>query len=158
MNKELRKKTNEELCALIVRLKLQLLESRFRMASGELEKTAKLVEIRKTIARALTILNERHIKVSFGSHGVNMHDLQTGKVVSISDTVMQQIEQANEPKEKVTKKSETKKAVVENKPTAVKAKVETEKSANDKPTTSKTTETKKPTKTTTKKNFNNRKG
>ncbi len=53
MIKELNQKTNEELCNLIVRLKLQLLESRFKMASGELEKTHKIREIRKTIAQAL---------------------------------------------------------------------------------------------------------
>ena len=42
MNKEveqLKTKSNEEICALITRLNSQLLESRFKMAAGEIEKT-----------------------------------------------------------------------------------------------------------------------
>jgi large subunit ribosomal protein L29 len=89
MNKELRTKTNEELCSLIMRLKLQLLESRFRMANGELEKTNILSEIRKTIARAMTILTQRHIKLSIGVHGITMYNTQTKEVKSITNVVEQ---------------------------------------------------------------------
>jgi large subunit ribosomal protein L29 len=87
MNKELRTKTNEQLCSLIMRLKLQLLESRFKMASGELEKTNKLPEIRKTIARALTVLGERDIKLSIGTHGITMINKKTGQTQSITNVV-----------------------------------------------------------------------
>ncbi|MDE5651488.1 MAG: 50S ribosomal protein L29 [Ureaplasma sp.] len=59
ITKDLRKKTNEELTEIVSKLKLQLLEIRFSASSGETEKQANASEIRKTIARALTIINER---------------------------------------------------------------------------------------------------
>ncbi|MDR3330243.1 MAG: 50S ribosomal protein L29 [Mycoplasmataceae bacterium] len=130
MNKELRKKTNEELCSLIMRLKLQLLESRFRMASGELEKTNTLPEIRKTIARALTILNERGIKLSIGTHGITMYNTKTGEVKSITNVVQEALK-AVAPKDGKEGKSETtKEAITEATVTTAKA----VKADDDKPT------------------------
>ncbi len=61
---ELRKKSNDELAELIVKLKAQLLQQRFSMANGEAEKLHTIQEIRRTIARALTIINERGITIS----------------------------------------------------------------------------------------------
>lgn len=62
ITKDLRKKTNDELAEIVTKLKTQLLEIRFSVASGETEKVANAAEIRKTIARALTILNERELQ------------------------------------------------------------------------------------------------
>ncbi len=59
MTKDLRKKTTEELAELIVKMKEQLLQIRFSVANGEAEKLHQAAQIRKTIARALTIINER---------------------------------------------------------------------------------------------------
>ncbi len=59
MTKDLRKKTTEELAELIVKMKEQLLQIRFSVANGEAEKLHTANQIRKTIARALTIINER---------------------------------------------------------------------------------------------------
>ena len=59
VTKDLRKKTNEELTDIISKLKTQLLEIRLSVSNGETEKLANASEIRKTIARALTIINER---------------------------------------------------------------------------------------------------
>lgn len=59
MTKDLRKKTTEELAELIVKMKEQLLQIRFSVANGEAEKLHTASQIRKTIARALTIINER---------------------------------------------------------------------------------------------------
>jgi large subunit ribosomal protein L29 len=114
MNKELRAKTNEELCSLIMRLKLQLLESRFRMASGELEKTNTLPEIRKTIARSLTILNERGIKLSIGTHGITMRNTKTNEVKSITNVVQEALK-AVAPKDgkNITKGETVKEAINE---------------------------------------------
>ncbi|MDR0675383.1 MAG: 50S ribosomal protein L29 [Mycoplasmataceae bacterium] len=111
MNKELRAKTNEELCSLIMRLKLQLLESRFRMASGELEKTNTLPEIRKTIARSLTILNERGMKLSIGTHGITMRNIKTNEVKSITNVVQEALK-AVAPKDDKTTKTETVKEAI----------------------------------------------
>ena len=59
MIKDLRKKTTEELAELVVKLKEQLLQIRFSVANGEAEKLHTANQIRKTIARALTVINER---------------------------------------------------------------------------------------------------
>ena len=57
--KALREKTSQELTEVIKELKAKLLEIRFSVASGDTEKAKNAGEIRKTIARILTILNER---------------------------------------------------------------------------------------------------
>ncbi len=59
MTKDLRQKTTEELADLVVKMKEQLLQIRFSVANGEAEKLHTANQIRKTIARALTIINER---------------------------------------------------------------------------------------------------
>lgn len=62
MTKDLRKKSTEELAELIVKMKEQLLQIRFSVANGEAEKLHTASQIRKTIARALTIINERKLE------------------------------------------------------------------------------------------------
>lgn len=62
ITKDLRKKSTEELAELIVKMKEQLLQIRFSIANGEAEKLHTANQIRKTIARALTIINERKIE------------------------------------------------------------------------------------------------
>jgi large subunit ribosomal protein L29 len=140
MNKELRAKTNEELCSLIMRLKLQLLESRFRMASGELEKTNSLPEIRKTIARSLTILNERGIKLSIGTHGITMRNLKTNEVTSITNVVQEALKTVAPKDGKNITKGETVKEAI-NEATIIAAK--TAKDDANKPTAPTTVAVKK---------------
>ena len=48
-------KINEE----IVELKKELFDLRFKQATGQLENTARIGKVKKTIARMKTILNER---------------------------------------------------------------------------------------------------
>jgi large subunit ribosomal protein L29 len=108
MNKELRTKTNEELCTIIMRMKLQLLEARFAIANGEIQKTHKLPEIRKTIARALTILEERNTKVSIGTHGIIIHDAKTGESKAVTELVMKNISDTNAKEDKSAHKAEAK--------------------------------------------------
>lgn len=62
MNKELRAKTNEELVDLVVRLKGQLLQYRFKKAHGELEKAHVIKDTKRVIAKIFTILTERGAK------------------------------------------------------------------------------------------------
>lgn len=64
ITKDLRKKTNEELNDIVSKLKMQLLQIRFSATSGETEKLGNASEIRKTIARALTIINERAFEIN----------------------------------------------------------------------------------------------
>jgi large subunit ribosomal protein L29 len=107
MNKELRTKTSEELCSLIMRLKLSLLETRFKMASGEGDKNNQAAEIRKTIARALTILNQREIDVTIGTHGVTMYDRKNNKVKSITNVVAEALKAKETTKSGKESKTET---------------------------------------------------
>lgn len=72
ITKDLRKKTNEELTDIVSKLKTQLIEIKFSVTSGETEKLANASEIKKTIARALTIINEREfISNNKAKKGVN---------------------------------------------------------------------------------------
>ena len=61
---DLRKLSNEELTSKIVEAKKELLDLRIKKSTGTLEKPSKINELRKGIARALTILKEREINES----------------------------------------------------------------------------------------------
>lgn len=91
MNKELRKKTDIELCALILRLKLELLHIRFATVAGDVAKASKAKAVRETIAKAITVLYQRNKKVSIGSHGVTLYDMKTNKPTSITSQVQEML-------------------------------------------------------------------
>ncbi len=57
--KEIREKSNAELLAEINTLKTELFNLRFQQAVGQLENSARIRSVRKTIARIKTILSER---------------------------------------------------------------------------------------------------
>ncbi len=61
---DLRKLSNEELTAKITEAKKELLDLRIKKSTGTLEKPSKINELRKGIARAMTILKEREINES----------------------------------------------------------------------------------------------
>ena len=103
MNKEfqeLNKRTDVEICALIVKLKSQLLESRFKMAMGEVSKTHVLPNIRQTIARCIYILHTRGQKLTMGTHGVYLIDLKTNKTKDLTKTVMASLKNEEEQAKK----------------------------------------------------------
>lgn len=79
MIKDLRKKTDLELGDLISKLKVQLLEMRFKMANGQVNEVHKISGIKKTIAIAMTVLSERNIKVSFSTHSIQLIKENKGK-------------------------------------------------------------------------------
>ena len=56
---ELRDKTPDQLREELVKLKKEAFNLRFQQASGQLEKPSRMKEVRRDIARILTILNER---------------------------------------------------------------------------------------------------
>lgn len=56
---EVRDLTNDELKDKLLQLKKEQFNLRFQRASGQLEKTARVREVRKDIARIKTILGER---------------------------------------------------------------------------------------------------
>lgn len=57
--KEIREKSNEELLKDIDALKDELFNLCFQQATGQLENTARLRTVKKTIARIKTIMTER---------------------------------------------------------------------------------------------------
>lgn len=57
--KEIRDKSNAELEKEITTLKEELFNLRFQQATGQLENTARIREVRKTIARIKTVITER---------------------------------------------------------------------------------------------------
>ena len=58
-NNELRKLTTEELTKKVTECKEELFNLRMQKATGMLEKPSRINELRKTVARINTILNER---------------------------------------------------------------------------------------------------
>lgn len=61
-NSELRELTDEELKTKIAESKEELFNLRFSQATGSLEKTARIKELRKAVARMKTILRERELQ------------------------------------------------------------------------------------------------
>ena len=102
--KEFAKMSNEELCAIAARLKFQLVEARFKMSSGELDKVNVVNQIRKTIARIFTELTNRGYKVSIGSHGVTMYEIAKGnKPVPLDPKKLQEFMEKDEKDNKKKK-------------------------------------------------------
>jgi len=55
---EIRKMSKDEINAKIIELKQELFELRMKQATGNLDKPHKINELRKTVARLKTVLNE----------------------------------------------------------------------------------------------------
>ncbi len=60
-NKELRQKSTDELRSALEDAKSELFNLRFQREAGTLENTTRIRDLRKNIARYLTILREREI-------------------------------------------------------------------------------------------------
>lgn len=58
---EIRDMTTEELTDKVGSLKRELFNLRFQLATGQLDNTARIKEVRKSIARAKTVLREREL-------------------------------------------------------------------------------------------------
>lgn len=62
--KEIRELTTGEIEEQIQSLKEELFNLRFQLATGQLENTARLREVRKTIARMKTVIRERELGIN----------------------------------------------------------------------------------------------
>ena len=60
-NSDLRKLTDEELTKRVSEAKKELFDLRLKQATGSLDKPSKIHELRKEVARMLTILKEREL-------------------------------------------------------------------------------------------------
>ena len=63
LTEDLRKKSTDELKKMVVELKEKLLKLRFKNAFGQLDNPMEIRKTRKLIARILTILRERGVKL-----------------------------------------------------------------------------------------------
>ena len=63
---DIRVKTADELKDQLVELKKEALNLRFQRASGQLEATARVRDVRRDIARVLSVLNENRQTASRG--------------------------------------------------------------------------------------------
>ena len=59
---ELNALTDKELVEKLASLKAELFNLRFQQASGQLENTARIREVRKTIAKMKTVITENNLK------------------------------------------------------------------------------------------------
>ena len=59
--KEIRELTTEEMVAKEKEFKKELFSLRFQLATGQLENTARLKQVRKTIARIKTVMREQEL-------------------------------------------------------------------------------------------------
>lgn len=64
---EVRDLTTAEIEEKVKSLKEELFNLRFQLATGQLENLARLREVRKSIARAKTVLRERELGIKHGS-------------------------------------------------------------------------------------------
>jgi len=65
-NEDLRAKTDDELGDQLLSLKKEQFNLRFQTASGQLENTARIRDVRRTIARIKTIQGERRTAAAAG--------------------------------------------------------------------------------------------
>ena len=59
-NKEIKKFSHDELKSNVNALKKDLFNIRFKKVNGQLEDTAKISEIKKNVAKMLTLLNKKN--------------------------------------------------------------------------------------------------
>ncbi len=64
---ELREMTNEELQATLRDLREELFNLRFQHAMGKLKNTSRIKQVKKDIARVLTVLGERERGEKYGA-------------------------------------------------------------------------------------------
>lgn len=125
MINELRKKSNKELGNLIIQMRSQLLEYRFKDAMGELTKPHYVKLAKKTIAMCYTILRERNVDLLISANDHALVEYKDGKriVTSIRDNKPEPVKQVKEVKKeepvKEQKPVEPKKEVKPAKPKMV---------------------------------------
>ncbi|MDR0340706.1 MAG: hypothetical protein LBH55_00325 [Mycoplasmataceae bacterium] len=118
ISKDLINKSNEELCNLIFKLKMQICTNRFAAANGEQIKGAN-ADAKKLIAVALTILKKNGFEVTIGNHGIALYDKKNGNTVKyLTKEIISSVEEsvAKVAKSAATAKSEKTSDSKENKP------------------------------------------
>lgn len=81
-NNDIRKLSTDEINSQIVELKAELFNLKFQNALGQVQNTARIGQVRKTIARMKTILSERVSAEQEDNMERNSRKVYTGTVVS----------------------------------------------------------------------------
>ncbi|MCG6949511.1 MAG: 50S ribosomal protein L29 [Acidobacteria bacterium] len=64
--KDIRERSDDELRKTLGDLEEQLFKLRFQKSTGQIENPIKIREVRRNIARVLTVMNERRVEESAG--------------------------------------------------------------------------------------------
>ncbi|MEJ2580396.1 MAG: 50S ribosomal protein L29 [Acidobacteriota bacterium] len=64
--KDIRERSDDELRKTLGDLEEQLFKLRFQKSTGQIENPIKIREVRRNIARVLTVINERRVEESAG--------------------------------------------------------------------------------------------
>ena len=64
--KEVREKSSEDLLKTVEEMKVELFDLRFARATGSIDNPMRIRELKKSIARILTVLHERESEVKEG--------------------------------------------------------------------------------------------
>jgi len=89
---ELRELPDEELHARIDGAKEELFNLRFQLATGQLDNSSRLKELRHDVARALTVLRERHLEAELEAElaRVDADMLEAGRIAQMEDETQEQ--------------------------------------------------------------------
>ena len=82
---ELRELPDEELFVRIEGAKEELFNLRFQLATGQLDNSSRLKELRHDVARALTVLRERHLEAELEAElaRVDAEMLEAGRIAQM---------------------------------------------------------------------------
>jgi large subunit ribosomal protein L29 len=84
---ELRELPDEELYVRIESAKEELFNLRFQLATGQLDNSSRLKDLRHDVARTLTVLRERHLEVELEAElaRVDAASLEAGRIAQLAD-------------------------------------------------------------------------
>ena len=84
---ELRELPDEELYVRIESAKEELFNLRFQLATGQLDNSSRLKELRHDVARTLTVLRERHLEAGLEAElaRVDAASLEAGRIAQLAD-------------------------------------------------------------------------
>lgn len=103
MIKDLIKKSDDELKMMVIQLRVQLLENRFKAAQGDLKQTHLIKEIRKLIAKVLTVLHQRNLRIETKDYHRLSKILieEQNKAAEVADTQPQKLSFLEQAKNKL---------------------------------------------------------
>jgi large subunit ribosomal protein L29 len=89
---ELRELPDEELYVRIESAKEELFNLRFQLATGQLDNSSRLKELRHDVARTLTVLRERHLEAELEAElaRVDADMLEAGRIAQMEEETQEE--------------------------------------------------------------------